>query len=73
LNDHVTYEDGIDKPSQLVLCDAQTSGGLLIAVAPDRAAALVDKLRELGTPAHAVIGQLDAEPVGRMHVAARRP
>jgi selenide,water dikinase len=72
LNDHVTYEDGIDKPSQLVLCDAQTSGGLLIAVAPDRAEVLLDKLRELGTPAHAVIGQLEVEPVGRMRVVARR-
>ena len=72
LNDHVTYEDGLDKPSQLVLCDAQTSGGLLIAVAPDRAEALVDKLREVGTPTHAVIGQLDAEPVGRIRVTSKR-
>ncbi len=72
LNDYVTYEDGLDKPSQLVLCDAQTSGGLLIAVAPDRADALVKKLEELGTPAFAVIGKLDEEPVGHMRVVAKR-
>jgi selenide,water dikinase len=72
LNDYVTYEDGLDKPSQLVLCDAQTSGWLLIAVPPDRADALVEKLRELGTPEHAVIGRLEEEPVGRIRVTARR-
>ena len=31
-----------------LLCDAQTSGGLLIAIAPDRAAALESRLREGG-------------------------
>lgn len=72
LNDHVTYEDGIDKPSQLVLCDAQTSGGLLIAVAPDRADALVAALKEIGTPAASVIGQLGSEDVGRIRVTSQR-
>lgn len=72
LNEHVTYEDGLDKPSQLVLCDAQTSGGLLIAVAPDRVDALVRKLEEFGTPAHSVIGKLDEEPVGRIRVTSKR-
>jgi selenide,water dikinase len=43
---------------QLLLADAQTSGGLLLAVAPDRAAALVDACREQGTPAAAAIGSL---------------
>jgi selenide,water dikinase len=38
--------------------DAQTSGGLLIAVAEDRAAALVEGLRRRGTPASAVIGRV---------------
>lgn len=31
-----------------LMCDAQTSGGLLIAIAPDRAAALETRLRESG-------------------------
>jgi len=72
LNDYVTYDDGLDKPSQLVLCDAQTSGGLLIAVAPDRVDALVEKLRAVGTPASSVIGRLDEGPAGRIRVAVRR-
>ena len=40
-------------------CDAQTSGGLLLCVAADRAAACVDELRGLGLPA-AQIGELCA-------------
>ncbi|MGQ0805734.1 MAG: selenide, water dikinase SelD [Actinomycetota bacterium] len=60
---HAFVSDTVDwgalpEPEQLLLADAQTSGGLLIAVAPDRAAALVDALRTLATPACAVIGGL---------------
>jgi selenide, water dikinase len=72
LNDHVAYDDGIDKVSQLVLCDAQTSGGLLIAVEPSRAETLVRELEQRGTPARAIVGRLDDGPAGRIRVAARR-
>jgi selenide,water dikinase len=30
--------DGLTEPERLLLCDAQTSGGLLVAIAPERAA-----------------------------------
>jgi selenide,water dikinase len=33
---HVNFNAAIDEPSQLLLFDAQTSGGLLLAVHPDR-------------------------------------
>jgi len=72
LQDHVTYEDGIDKPEQLLLCDAQTSGGLLVAVDPSRAEALVAALEERGTPAHAIVGRLEDGPAGRIRVAKAR-
>jgi selenide, water dikinase len=39
---------GLTELEQLVLADAQTSGGLLIAVAPERAASLGDALRSRG-------------------------
>jgi len=32
LADWVEYEEGLSKEAQLLLCDAQTSGGLLIAL-----------------------------------------
>lgn len=43
-----------------LLCDPQTSGGLLLAIPPDRAERLVDALAERGHEA-AVIGELRAD------------
>ena len=50
----------LDEVEQLMLADAQTSGGLLIAVAPERVEALLADLRRRGTPAAAEIGQIVA-------------
>ncbi len=47
----------LDETDELVLCDAQTSGGLLITVAPADAARLVDELRS-SDHAVAEIGEL---------------
>ena len=71
LNDSVEYASGVDKPSQLVLCDAQTSGGLLIAVAPEDADRLLAELRARQTPCATVIGNLEAGPAGRLRVSER--
>jgi selenide,water dikinase len=68
LGEWVDYAEGVDKASQLVVCDAQTSGGLLIAVAPDDAGALVAALVARGTPCAAVIGSLEAGEPGRIRV-----
>jgi selenide,water dikinase len=40
-----------------LLTDPQTSGGLLIACAPERADALVSRIRDAGYPAARVIGR----------------
>ena len=37
LDDKVIYSDNVSEAVRLALCDAQTSGGLLIAVPPDKA------------------------------------
>jgi selenide,water dikinase len=59
-------------PHERVLCvDAQTSGGLLLAVPRENEAALLDALREADTPAAAVIGRLLAGPAGHIRVARR--
>ncbi len=47
---------GLPDDEQLLLADAQTSGGLLLAVDPARAGSLVAALQRRGTPAAAVIG-----------------
>jgi len=59
---HAFVSDRVDwgalpEPEQLLLADAQTSGGLLIAVAAERAGALVDALEARGTLAAAVVGR----------------
>jgi selenide,water dikinase len=45
---------GLDRASKLVLFDAQTSGGLLIAVPPARASALLAALDERGVKGHPI-------------------
>jgi selenide,water dikinase len=49
-----------DIPSYLldILSDAQTSGGLLIAVAGDRAQALLDQLKQRGLKEASLIGEI---------------
>ena len=64
----VTFADRVDATARLLLADAQTSGGLLIAVAPERADALVAGLVREATPAAAVIGRVVAGQAGRITV-----
>jgi hydrogenase maturation factor len=51
------------------MVDAQTSGGLLLAVPPENQAALLAALNAQATPAAATIGRLTAEHPGRLRVA----
>ncbi|CAN5852794.1 selenide, water dikinase SelD [soil metagenome] len=60
------------QPHERVLCvDAQTSGGLLLAVPQENEAALLDALRDAQTPAAAVIGRIVAGPAGHIRVTRR--
>jgi selenide,water dikinase len=68
LADWVTYAPNVTKDEQLLLADAQTSGGLLIAVAKDRATALVDALVRHQTPAAAIVGEMVEGAAGRIEV-----
>lgn len=67
LQDWVTYAPHLTKEDQLLLCDAQTSGGLLAAVPASEAEAIVRELRHAGVPAAAIIGSISAG-TGRIHV-----
>lgn len=73
LRDWATFDPALGKDQQLLLTDAQTSGGLLIAVAPGRADALVAALAHEGTPVAAVIGRIAAGSAGQMRVHAAPP
>jgi len=54
----VTFASGIGEAVRILLADAQTSGGLLIAVPPDRAPDLVAALQREGAPSAAIIGRV---------------
>lgn len=56
--EHVRWGDGVTEVQQITACDAQTSGGLLIAVLPEKADALLEALDREGTPVAAVIGHV---------------
>jgi selenide, water dikinase len=72
LEDQVHYDPAIDEVSRLVLCDAQTSGGLVIAVEPARAPALVSALERAGTACARVIGRVEpASGERRLRVVPR--
>ncbi len=66
--DAVSFAVGVDETTRVLLCDAQTSGGLLIAVPPDKTEALVTALARAEAPAAAVIGRVVAGPPGRVAV-----
>jgi selenide,water dikinase len=59
---------GRPESEQLLLADAQTSGGLLLAVAPDAADALVAACERHGTLAASVVGHLTDAAPGTMTV-----
>ncbi len=69
LSDHaafVEYADDVDDAHRVMLSDAQTSGGLLIALAPDDAQRALASLADLGTAA--IVGEVLAGPAGRVFV-----
>ena len=52
------FAPSVPEELQMLLCDAQTSGGLLISLPAERAAHLCDRLREAGVLESAVIGRV---------------
>ena len=72
--DHVrkalTLEGEVSELDQILAADAQTSGGLLIAVSPDKVHDLTARLTEKGTPAAAVIGEITGK--GPTHITLRK-
>ena len=66
--DSTDWDDSLTEEDRLLLCDAQTSGGLLISVPAEDLDALVAGLREAAVPTVAVIGEITAGPEGRVSV-----
>ncbi len=64
VNDAVNWHRELSDNDRMLLCDAQTSGGLLMSVPAQRADDLIAALREEGAPCAAVVGRVTEGPAG---------
>ena len=69
----VTWDASLDEPARVVLADAQTSGGLLLAVPAENHEALIAALGRESVPVAATIGRVTAGPAGTVTVLAGKP
>jgi selenide,water dikinase len=67
----VEWDPDLSAADRYLCVDAQTSGGLLLAVPRENEAALLAALREEQTPAAAVIGRVVAGVPGHIRVARK--
>ncbi len=65
----VTWAPSLDEVDRLILCDAQTSGGLLIAVAPSRANHLLKALLARGVQGSEIGEVVEEDPLGAIEVS----
>jgi len=68
LRDSVSFADGVSDEERTLLADAQTSGGLLLAVAFDRVDRLRQALEREAAPVAAVIGRVTPARAGSIQV-----
>jgi len=68
---HAVLWDGVSEDAQVILCDAQTSGGLLIAVPEARLEQLRAALRRREVSVVAVIGEITEPGSGAITVSMR--
>ena len=69
LESHVKFAPAVPEPLRVLLFDAQTSGGLLIAVEANQVDALVRALQREGTPAAVRIGRVARGTPGSITVS----
>ena len=60
----VTLPDGLPLWQRALLTDPQTSGGLLVACAPDTAEEVLARIRAAGFPLAAIVGHAEQGPAG---------
>jgi selenide, water dikinase len=70
--DYIRLDQGVSAEEEMLMYDPQTSGGLFIAVAADRAEALVQKLHARGVSDAAVVGEVFASPEPVMRITRSR-
>ena len=70
VDDSVDWDEEISDQQRLLLCDAQTSGGLLIAVTREKVDQLISELETSGVETRALVGEITSENAGRIRVTA---
>ncbi len=70
VDDSVDWDEEISDQQRLLLCDAQTSGGLLIAVTKGKVDQLISELETSGVETRALVGEITSENAGRIRVTA---
>jgi selenide,water dikinase len=70
----VEMEKGVTEEDLLLVCDAQTSGGLLVALPEAQAEKYAARCRELGAPAGSVVGRVASREANKpsLRVAKER-
>ena len=66
---YVEWDGTVSENDRLLLCDAQTSGGLLISVPEARLSSLLDALQHRGVETRAVIGSISDSSPGTARVS----
>jgi selenide,water dikinase len=67
---HARFDPALGPGERLILADAQTSGGLLIAVPPEGEQTLLAALERHRTPARATVGEVVAGDAGQIEIVA---
>ncbi|MBW7453156.1 selenide, water dikinase SelD [Paenibacillus sepulcri] len=67
IENDVAFPEAMDQIDRWILCDAVTSGGLLIAVAAEQSEEMLQELKAAGVEA-SIIGEAGAEGAGRIVV-----
>ena len=71
LAERVQIHDGVDASLANLVFDAETSGGLLLALPPEEADKALRRLRDAGAPCHAVIGSFGKHAAGEPFVVVK--
>jgi selenide,water dikinase len=64
----VQWDQSLSQEAKLVLCDAQTSGGLLLSVSPEKAPRLMTALAQRGIGEAAIVGEITARGASEIEV-----
>ena len=70
VEDSVDWDKSLTDQQRLLMCDAQTSGGLLISVTKDKVKKLLSELEISGVETRVIVGEITAENSGRILVKA---